>query len=87
MKKSDKFILKEVAGSYVLVTFGEKELTFNGIITLNDTAKYLWENIDGEFDSDSLTEMLCKAYEVDEPTARKSADKFIDILKEVGAVE
>ena len=45
MKKSDSFILKEVAGNTVLVPFGEKAVSFDGIITLNDSAKFIWENI------------------------------------------
>ena len=88
MKKSDSFILKEVAGNTVLVPFGEKAVSFDGIITLNDSAKFIWENTSGEFDRDSITEIILKSYEdVEREAAEKSADKFITALKEVGAIE
>lgn len=88
MKKSDGFIIKEVAGNTVLVPFGDKAVSFNGIITLNDTAKFVWENIQDDFDKESITELILKSYEdVDKETAEKSADKFITALKEVGAIE
>jgi len=87
MRKSDKFTINSVAGTTVLVPFGSQTINFNGIITLNPTAQFLWENIEGEFDAEKLTDMLCGAYEVDRETAMKSALKFIDALKDVGALE
>ncbi|MGN0494468.1 MAG: PqqD family protein [Acutalibacteraceae bacterium] len=88
MKKSENFILNDIAGNTVLVPVGDKAVGFNGIITLNDTAKFLWENIDGDFDADALIRLICESYEdVDKATAEKSADKFISTLKEVGAIE
>lgn len=88
MKKSDEFILKEVAGNSVLIPFGDKAVSFNGIVTLNETAKFLWENAPLEFDEKSLTELIMNSYEdVDKETAEKFAEKFISSLKEVGAIE
>lgn len=87
MKKSNQMVLREVAGNFVLVPFGEKAISFNGIIQLNDTAKFLWENCGDEFDEDSITQLILTSYEdVEEPTARESARKFIKTLGEVGAI-
>lgn len=87
MQKTGKFILKEAVGSNLLVPFGEKQITFSGIITLNDSAKFLWEKVDGEFTREDLISYLCEEYKIEEDVAAKSADKFINILKEVGAIE
>lgn len=87
MKKSEKFIVKDVANNCVLIPFAEQVANFNGIITLNDTAEFLWKNISGDFDEKILITILCEKYNIDEDTARKSALKFIDVLKEVGAIE
>ena len=88
MKKNENFMLKDVAGSTVLIPFGEMAFSFNGIITLNETAKFLWEKIDGEFDLESLTKLICDSYDdVTEDVARKSAEKFINSLKEAKAIE
>lgn len=87
MKKSENFLLKDVAGNTVLVPFGVGAVDFNGIITLNETAKFLWEKIEGEFEKKDLIALLCAEYKIDEDIAANSADKFISALKEVGAIE
>lgn len=87
MKKSEKFLLKDVAGSSVLIPFGEGALSFNGIITLNETAKFLWEKIDSSFEEEDLIAFLCDEYKIEADVARNSANKFISALKEVGAIE
>ena len=43
MKRNDEFILKSIAGMTVLVPFGLKSFDVNGIIKLNETAKFLWD--------------------------------------------
>lgn len=86
MRKSDNFILKKVTESYVLIPFGENAISFNGVITLNESAAFLWENSGKEFNKESLTLLLCDHYGIDTATAEKSADKFINTLKDVGAV-
>lgn len=88
MKKSEDFILNDIAGNTVLIPVGDKAVSFNGIITLNDTARFLWENIDDNFDADALIALICNSYEdVNKATAEESAEKFISTLKEVGAIE
>ena len=88
MRKSENFILNNIAGNTVLIPVGDKAVGFNGIITLNDTARFLWENIYGDFDADALIALICNSYEdVDKATAERSAEKFISTLKEVGAIE
>lgn len=43
MKIKDGFMLRKVGGQYVVVAFGEASRSFNGIIRLNETGKFLWE--------------------------------------------
>ena len=46
MKIVKEFILRDIAGEYVLVPTGETTQEFNGFITITDTAKFIWENIE-----------------------------------------
>lgn len=87
MKRNEEFILKEMAGNIILVPYGNKAIDFNGIVTLNETAKFLWDNTENEFDENSLVKAILGEYDVDEETARKSVIGFIESLKEVGAIE
>lgn len=87
MKKNNDFILKEIGDKTVLIPFGKKALDFNGILTLNDTAKFLWEVCDEEIDTQKLATELKTKYEIDDATANQAVDAFINQLKEAGCIE
>ena len=53
------------------------------VIALNETALYLWNELQGrEFDLEAVTSLLTSRYEVDEATARKDAEGWIATLTE-----
>lgn len=87
MKKNNDFILKEIGAQTVLVPFGDKALNFDGILTINDTAKFLWEICDEEIDIEKLVNELKAKYEIDDATAKEGVDLFINQLKEAGCIE
>ena len=45
MRIAKEFILREIAGECVLVPTGATTQEFNGLITMSDTARFIWENI------------------------------------------
>ena len=82
MKIKDGFVLREAAGSYVVMNIGG-ELSFNGMITLNATAKTLWLALEKGADEDELVGALMSEYDVDEDRARKATVDFVAKLKEL----
>ena len=42
MKVSNEFILREVAGEYILVPVGAAAVKFNGLITLNEIGAFIF---------------------------------------------
>lgn len=87
MKRNDEFILKSIAGMTVLVPFGLKLFDVNGIIKLNETAKFLWDHSTDDFTAETLINDLMKEYKIDRETAAESVDIYIDKMKEVGSIE
>ena len=87
MKRNDEFILKDVAGNAVLIPFGSKSFDINGLIKLNETAKFLWEHSEDGFTAESLTADLMNEYSIDRDTAAESVQIYIDTMKEVGSIE
>ena len=73
MKIVKEFILREIAGECVLVPTGATTQEFNGLITLSDTARFIWEHIE---QAESLEE-----------TARRDAIAFISQLLGAGFVQ
>ncbi len=87
MKRSDNFILKELMGSFVLVPVGEAAMNLNGVISLNESAKFLWDAAEGEFELDDLVDALVREYKIDIQTATNGAEIFLNRMKEEGCIE
>ena len=86
MKRSSDFLLRDVAGTLVIVPVGAAVSAFPGMITLNATGAYLWELLETEQTVESLVEALCLRYEVDEVKARADVEAFVARLESTGAV-
>lgn len=87
MKLKEGYMVREVAGSKIVVPVGERTVDFNGIITLNETAAFLWEKLAvGAEQADLLAAMLAE-YDVDEATAAADIAVFLQKLKDADLLE
>ena len=86
MKRKPDFLLRDVAGTFVIVPVGEAVTSFPGMITVNSTGAYLWELLEQEQTEASLVKALTDRYEVDENTAGADVRAFLARLKPVGAL-
>ena len=84
MKRSESFLLREVAGKQVVVPLGKAAVEFPGMLTLNSTGAYLWELLAQEQTEDSLATAFCQRYDVDEATARGCVNRFVGKLRDHG---
>ncbi|MBQ2445961.1 MAG: PqqD family protein [Oscillospiraceae bacterium] len=87
MKIKDGFVLRSIAGTHVVVPTGDNCLNFNGMITLNDSAAFLWRVLQEGSDVEGMTKALLGEYEVDEETARSCSESFLKKLVEAKCVE
>ena len=81
IKTKKGFMLRSVAGRHVVVAIGQASVDFNGLITLNDTGAYIWEKLSKGTTYDALLKDMLADYEVDEETARKGIDGFLDTAR------
>lgn len=86
MKRNPGFIMRQVAGRYVLAPVGETAKTFSGMITMNSTGKFLWELLENDQTVDSLAQALVETYDVGFDQAKKDIIAYLEPLKPVGAV-
>lgn len=84
MKVKDGFVLREVAGNYIVVAVGARVKEFNGIINLNETGAVLWREIEKGADEETLVKALLNEYAVEEQVARDDVKVFIAKMKEAG---
>lgn len=87
MKIKEGFLLRNIAGSNIVVPVGATSVDFNGMITLNDSGAFLWKELEKGGDEETLTAALLREYDVDEATARSSAIDYIRKLDEAGVLE
>ena len=85
MKTKKGFEMQNVCGEYLLVPAGVENVDFSKIISLNETAAYLWNCVEEleSFDIETLAELLTKEYEVEMEVAiedcRMIAERWIEI--------
>lgn len=88
MKTKKGFVLRNVCGENIIVAEGKENIDFTKIISMNETAAYLWKNVEGkDFDSDTLKNLLMKEYEVEETTADADAKTIANQWIEAGIAE
>lgn len=88
MKIIDGFELREVCGEKVILACGMNNIDFSKIISLNETAAFLWTvAIEQEFTEDMLVKALLEEYEVDDETARRDVANVVSKWKEIGLLD
>lgn len=81
MKVKKGFMLREVAGSYIVVAIGEASKNFNGMIKLNKSGCYLWNCIIEDITIEELINKLLEKYEINNYIAKKDVETFIETLR------
>ena len=93
MKIDRNFVLREIAGEYIIIPTGKTALEFNGLITVNEIGMELWKMLQNEVTFDDLLKGIMEEYDVDEEVAKEDIrdclDKLIDggILTEDDSTE
>lgn len=87
MKIKEGYMLREVAGSYVVVPLGQAALDFNGMITLNEMGAFLWKKLEQGSTKEALLEAVLEEYEVTQERALAGIESFLNKIKEEKFVE
>lgn len=87
MKIKDDFALRKVADSYVVVPVNSLTLDFNGVINLNETGAFLFEQLQKGIEKEDLVEKMLDEYDVTREKASADIDLFINKLKDADVFE
>lgn len=88
MRTIDGFKLRKLGNEYILVGESMELINFNKMITLNETAAFLWEQAQqGEFDANKLCKALCAEYEVEPAQALQDVEATLKAWREAGVIE
>lgn len=86
MKRKENYLLHSVAGQNVIVPVGDACKDFNGMLTVNETGKFIWEQLAEETDIEKLVQALLAEYDVSADTAEQDVQKFLDGLRKAHAL-
>lgn len=88
MKTKKGFTLRPLGNEYILIAEGVETVDFNQMISLNESAALLWENVDGkDFDTDTLINLLIEHYGISHEQAAKDIQPLIQSWKKAGIIE
>ena len=77
-----------MAGEYVVIMQGELGSNLTKIISLNESALYLWRAIEGkEFTEATISRLLAEEYGIDDAIAERDAQRWINHLEECDLLE
>ena len=85
MKLKDGYLLKEVAGTHVVVPVGN--ISFNGMLSLNETGVLIWKNLEKGCTKEELTASFLAEYDVSKEIAEKDISLFLEKLSRAGILD
>jgi len=87
MKIKEGFILKNIAGNYVVVPVGKEAIRMKALINLNESSAFLWKQLEIGIEKEDLIQSLMNEYAIDHALASKDTQHFIKVLIENKIVE
>ena len=87
MKIKEGYVLREVARNNIVVPLGDAEVSFKGIMTLNDVGTFIWKILENGATKEELLNAVLNEYDVDEETASKDIDRYIIKLRAEKIIE
>ena len=88
MKIKEQYKVREMAGEHVVIMQGKAFSDLTRIISLNESALYLWNALEGKsFDVTTVANMLAEFYGIDDAVAERDAARWIEKLDECGLLE
>lgn len=87
MKIKEGFVHRQIAGSDIIVPVGKRCWEFDGMLTLNETAAFIWKQLEQGANMDMITDAVLNEYDTDRQNAAACIAQFIDQLRGIGCIE
>lgn len=87
MKIKENFVLREIAGTNVVLPVGSANVDLNGMIKLNGSGVLLWRALEAGADRKALIDAILSEYDIDRATAEADVNEFLVKLARIGCLE
>lgn len=88
MKTRKGFVLRPLGNEYILMAEGLEAEGFDAMISMNESAAFLWKAVDGkDFDDEELIRLLMEEYGISREVAEKDVTTMLQRWKEMQILE
>lgn len=88
MRIKDNFKVRKIAGENLIINQGSTNSDLTKIISLNETALFLWQELQGkDFTPLDAADLMVEEYGIDQEKAIQDIKKWLDTMIEEGIIE
>lgn len=88
MKTRKGFSLRPLGQEFILVAEGLEAVDFSRMISLNASAAFLWQSVEGkDFDADTLAKLLVDEYGITQEVAETDVATLLDTWQSAGIIQ
>ena len=84
MKKADGYVIKKLEDEYVILPSGKRTEEVNEVITLSETAGFIYEKADQAENIAQLAQLVGKEYGVEASAVYEDVAEVVKTLQEKG---
>ena len=77
LKHKSGFVLKNIAGDYIVVPTGKNIVDFKKMLTTNETGAWIWQQLDEGTEYGELVSKFAETFEIDVECADNDVDEFV----------
>jgi hypothetical protein len=87
MNIKEGFELRKICGENIIISHGKENINFTKVISLNESAALIWENISGkDFTIEDMVAVLTDNYEVEADVALADCKSLVAEWGEAGLI-
>lgn len=86
MKLNKLYVIKDIAGETVIVPTGNAIQNFNGLISTNEVAGFIWKHVEECETPDDMVRKVLDAFDGEPDIIEKEVLEFLETLKKVGMI-
>lgn len=83
-QRNEDFLLREIAGEYIIIPTGKSVSKVSGMITVSETSAFIWNLLDTPRTLEELVSKTVDTYEVPAPRAQGDISQLLAELSAMG---
>lgn len=87
MRIKNEYVLREIANTWIVIPIGQSAVNHNGMLSLNETGKMIWQQLEKGASEQQLVEALMHEYEVSAEKAKQDVASFIEKIRKIDCIE